>query len=195
MSAGNGARCFQWLGADKYNNARLVYWQGGLFLCVRCEALCDALSGILGRGSIGALWRRKIDYRGFQRALKANACFTMCRVRPWARLRALAPGDEYRDSAPANNGLWALLCPDSKRAPQAATHRKEKPPGRIRAALCYERLAHSNIIITGSSKINIIIKRGSPPPTSCPCGAQNNNLRRSPLWCLLSGANHAPEIP
>lgn len=74
---------------------------------------------------------------------------------------------------------------------------KKPAPGCHRAGAggIQDFFAVSQIIIKGRARINRIIKRGSPPPTSCPCGAQNNSLRRSPLWCRLSCVGHAPKMP
>lgn len=73
--------------------------------------------------------------------------------------------------------------------------KKKTRPRKAQGGRCgtQDFFAVSQITINGRRTINRIIKRGSSPPTFCPYGAQNNNLRRSPLWCLLSGANHAPK--
>lgn len=111
--------------------------------------------------------------------------------RTWAqkcRLRAVG-GHTSGGKMVEGTGIWAGRCRPLKGIKTA--------PGLTRGGSCdiQDFFAVSQIIIKGRIKINRIIKRGSPPPTFCPYGAQNNNLRRSPLWCLLSGANHAPKIP
>lgn len=52
------------------NKARLVYWQGGLFLRVRHEAPCAAVSGVLRRGSIGY-------YKGIKSIVEASTGLKM----------------------------------------------------------------------------------------------------------------------
>ena len=75
---------------------------------------------------------------------------------------------------------------------------KRKPaPGKPGAGAggIQDFFAVSQITINGRRIINRIITRWAPPPTFCPYGAQNNNLRRSPLLCLLSGVGRALKIP
>ena len=183
MSTSPVAPCYLWPATN--NNTPACSWWSG-------PGLLYIMSGAL-RGAVGRFraWEYKTltDIKTALRACKwplRRFCFFASPLPRWTRAQKC----RLRASGRPTSG--------EKLLEGIGNMGKRKPaPGKPRAGAggIQDFFAVSQIIMIGRAKINRIIKRGSPPPTFCPYGAQNNNLRRSPLWCLLSGANHAPKIP
>ena len=133
-----------------------------------CAALCWLLYGVLERGNIGALPNAKTALRVRKWPLR-RSCLFGCAPTWWTRAQKMPPAGRGRSH---------------KRREAGGKHRdigKRKPaPGKPRAGAggIQDFFAVSQIMRTGSSRINRIIKRCTPSRWGAPRRASSRAGRR-----------------